>query len=318
MRNDKAYSKTSNRKYITLIIDLKNIAIVKLLRYLFWILRGSGTDIVNIYNSVTPVIELANGGKTLNRGYWNNNAKNPLQAQYQLCKLVGEFADFRSAHTLLDVGSGNSVPAIYWKSIYELLNITCLDINFDGLKTAAGRNKDLSKIPSSNIGNRISHINASGTSLPFSNNSIDRIVTVEASHHFKPLELFVRECNRVLEEKGLLTIVTPVKTITQGLTNLTKFGILSLFMPSNNYFLSNLKSIITRNGFQIIDILFLGPQVYEPVTNYYIENREILRHKILSEYPSYVETILYKSLLKTRDAYKKGVLEYVLIKCSQT
>jgi len=296
---------------------MKSIAVLRLLQYLLWILRGNETDIINIYDHLRPIVELANGGYTLNRGYWNEGTKGPLQAEYQLCKLIGDFANFHSAKTLLDIGSGNSIPAIYWKSMYDSLNITCIDINFQGLKMAAGRNKNLSKIPSSNTGPVISHVNATGTSLPFTNNSIDRIVTVEASYHFKPLALFVRECNRILRENGLLTIVTPVKTIrTHGLTSISKFGIVSLSMSSKNYLITNISSIIAGNGFQIVDILYLGSQVYEPVTNYYIENREMLRRKILHEYPSCLETLLYKSLLKTRDAYKNGIIDYVLIQCS--
>jgi hypothetical protein len=58
------------------------------------------------------VVELANGGSILNRGYWSNNTRDPLQAQYQLCKLIGEFGSFHLAKTLLDVGSGISNPAI--------------------------------------------------------------------------------------------------------------------------------------------------------------------------------------------------------------
>ena len=51
-------------------------------------LRGKETDIIKIYNYVTPVIQLANGGQMLNRGYWDKDAKNPLQAQHQFCKNV--------------------------------------------------------------------------------------------------------------------------------------------------------------------------------------------------------------------------------------
>ena len=75
----------------------------------------------------------------LNRGYWNSNAKNPLHAQHQFCRLVGELADFDSARTLLDVGSGLSIPAIHWSELYEFLNITCLDINLHGLKIVRKR-----------------------------------------------------------------------------------------------------------------------------------------------------------------------------------
>jgi hypothetical protein len=55
--------------------------------------------------------------------------------------------------------------------------------------------------------------------------------------------------------------------------------------------------------------------VYGPLTDYYIKNRDVLRRKILKEYPSYLENILYKSLLKMKDASQKGIIDYALIKC---
>jgi ubiquinone/menaquinone biosynthesis C-methylase UbiE len=297
----------------TVLVTLDAIKVV------FWMLRGKELDIINVYNALTPVVQLANGGLMLNRGYWINNAKNPLQAQHQFCTLVGEFADFHSAQTLLDVGSGLSIPAIHWKSLYNFLNIACLDINFQGLKIAAKENRGISKIESSDPenGNYISLVNATATTLPFANHSVDRIVAIESSHHFKPLEVFIQECKRVLVKKGLLVFATPVKTIiTQGLTNLRKFGIMSVSMPSKNYLLTNLKSIITNGGFHIIDVLNIGSYVYAPLTDYYTENRKVLRKRILKKYPSYVENLLYKSLLKTRDAYSKGIIDYVMIKTS--
>lgn len=289
---------------------------IDVLKILFWMLRGNETDVIKIYNYLTPVIQLANGGLMLNRGYWKNNAKNPLQAQHQLCTLIGEFADFRSAKRLLDVGSGLSIPAIHWTTSYNFLQTTCLDINFQGLKTAAKESKAI--VPDRSItvnSNRISFMNASATKLPFSNNSVDRIIALESSHHFKPFELFLDECKRVLTEKGMLIIATPIKNIsTEGLTNLRRFGIISFFMPSKNYLLENLKSTIASSGFMIADMLHIGSQVYEPLTNYYVQNRNMLRKRILKEYPSYVETLLYKSLLKSTSAYNDGVLDYVLIK----
>jgi len=282
-------------------------------------LRGKETDIIKIYNYVTPVIQLANGGQMLNRGYWDKDAKNPLQAQHQFCKLVGEFAEYDSAKTLLDVGSGLSIPAIHWSRLYEFLTITCLDINLHGLKIALRESR---KIPdatslSPTRANSLSMINGSATDLPFSKHSIDRIVAVESAQHFRPLELFIRECKRVLVKKGRLVLTTPIKSImTEGLTNVKKFGIVSLSMPSKNYLLKNLESTITNGGFQIEEVLHIGSKVYEPLTNYYTQNRKLLRGMILKKYPSYVESLLYKSLLKAADAYRKGILDYVLIKSS--
>ena len=48
----------------------------------------------------------------LNFGYWTDYTKNPIEAQNELCKLVGKFADLHLAKNLADIGSGFSEPAI--------------------------------------------------------------------------------------------------------------------------------------------------------------------------------------------------------------
>jgi len=101
---------------------------------------------------MTPYILRATGGTMLNFGYWNEKTTNPIQAQNELCKLVGKFAQLHAAKNVLDVGSGFSAPAIYWKSLYNSLDITCLNVNFLQLKTAAGlvrRGEDSSNIMNS-------------------------------------------------------------------------------------------------------------------------------------------------------------------------
>jgi len=55
--------------------------------------------------------------------------------------------------------------------------------------------------------------------------------------------------------------------------------------------------------------------VYGPLTNYYIRNRDDVKNKILSKYPSYVEKILFKSLQKMKQLSEKNIIDYVLIKC---
>jgi cyclopropane fatty-acyl-phospholipid synthase-like methyltransferase len=96
------------------------------------------SDIINCYNFMTPYILKVTAGTMLNFGYWNAKTATIEQAQNELCMLVGKFAQLQSAKKVLDVGSGFSAPAIYWKSVYSTLDITCLNLNFLQLKTAAG------------------------------------------------------------------------------------------------------------------------------------------------------------------------------------
>ena len=56
--------------------------------------------------------------------------------------------------------------------------------------------------------------------------------------------------------------------------------------------------------------------MYDPLADYYIENREQLKKSILQKYPNYVENILYKSINKMKDASEKRIIDYALLKCT--
>ena len=59
----------------------------------------------------------------------------------------------------------------------------------------------------------------------------------------------------------------------------------------------------------------IGSDVFEPLANYYVKNRHVLRKNILTKYPSYVENILFKSLLKMKKASDEKLIDYLLVKC---
>ena len=81
-------------------------------------------------------MQITTGGNMLNFGYWDDKTQNPLQAQYTLSKMIGEFASLQTARRLVDVGSGYSAPALQWKSQYSFLKMLCININLQQLKIA--------------------------------------------------------------------------------------------------------------------------------------------------------------------------------------
>lgn len=264
---------------------------------MLWTLRRNEHDVINLYNSLSPVMQLATGGDILNFGYWNGKASDPVAAQSDLCSLVGEMAELGSAKRLVDVGSGLGAPASRWKSVYSSLDISCVNINFQQLLAAQ---KD-----------KVALLNATSTVLPFSDRSADRIVALESAQHFRPLDKFIKESKRVLEPGGLLVIAIPVMTRALAFF---KLGILSWTWSSEHYKLEYVKSAIEDNGFDVQDIRHIGHQVYEPLTDYYVLHRGTLRERILEKYPSFLENVLYRSLLKMRDVSRKGMIDYVVIK----
>jgi cyclopropane fatty-acyl-phospholipid synthase-like methyltransferase len=273
-------------------------------------------------------MQITTGGNMLNFGYWDDKTQNPLQAQYTLSTMIGEFASLQTARRLVDVGSGYSAPALQWNSQYNFLKILCININLQQLKIAAALKSNSQRIDHS-VGllsikslrnNNIFLMNATSTMLPIRNNSVDRVIAFESAQHFKPLTQFIQESNRVLEHSGLVVLAMPVITNASNLLSLPlfiKLGILSVTWASEHYKLEYVKSIIKTHGFEIKDIQYIGSNVYSPLASYYIENREKLKNMIVREYPKFLETILYKSLLEMKAASSHGVIDYILLKAKK-
>jgi ubiquinone/menaquinone biosynthesis C-methylase UbiE len=334
------------------------------LQSLLWILRHNEFDTINLYNSLTPFVQVATGGngKMLNFGYWSQNNKtsgmSPLQAQEELSALIGKFGDFQSSHRVIDIGSGFSAPAIQWKSTYDFLDIVCVNINSQQLSTASktlvpliatrarfhATNADIDSsiistadakarqpiITPVMCGDTISLVNATATTLPFADKCVDRIVALESAQHFKPLQYFFKESTRILKPKGLIIIAIPVMMNSTGnkinrssfIQQFMKLGILYFSWASEHYTLENIRSSLKSEGISIEDIQHIGHYVYEPLADYYIQNRKLLKKAIRDSLSSHnqvisweiVENIIYRSALKMKDLSQKGIIDYVLIK----
>jgi hypothetical protein len=100
---------------------------------LLWGIRRNQRDVINLYSSLSPLMSITTGSDMLNFGYWSDGINNPIKAQENLCNIIGKLAELESAETLLDVGSGLSSPAMFWKNEYPLLEIYCININYPHL-----------------------------------------------------------------------------------------------------------------------------------------------------------------------------------------
>ena len=270
-----------------------------------WTFRRNENDVVNLYNTLSPVMQLATGGDMLNFGYWHKEDISPVNAQIRLCNKIGELAELESANSLLDIGSGLSAPAIIWAKLYPDVNISCLNINYIQLQLA----KKI--IEEKTLNSMINGINSTSTMLPFSTNSLERIIALESAQHFKPFNDFISESHRVLKKDGILTFAMPV---IKDNSSAKKLGILALTWSSEHYKQDFVISKVTKK-FKIIKKIEIGHDVFEPLSNYYIKNRRRLRNNILTQYPSYVENLLFKSLLKMKKISHEKLIDYLLIKC---
>ena len=284
---------------------------------LLWGIRRNQRDVINLYSSLSPLMSSTTGSYMLNFGYWSDGIDNPVEAQENLCNIIGKLAELQSAKTLVDVGSGLSSPAIFWKNEYPLLEIYCININHphlifaNKLKEQFFIQKNLNK----NFISDISLFNSTAIKLPFNKQSIDRIVALESAQHFKPFIEFIKDVKYILKKDGIFVIAIPVITnLLSPIQNLVKLGILSFTWASEHYVLNDILEILKYENFKIIEILNIGQLVYTPLSEYYIKNRKILLKKITSEYGSFLEYILFKSLVKMDKLSKEKIIDYIIIK----
>ncbi len=266
---------------------------------LLWTIRRNEKDVVNLYNALSPVMQLATGGSMLNFGYWNNENSDPISAQKNLCSYFAKMAELESAKTIVDVGSGLSAPAIFWRNNFENLSIYCVNINYSQLRYSGSQRN-------------IEFVNSSSTKLPFSNNSVDRVLALESAQHFKPFSEFISESKRVLFDSGLLVLAIPVTIST---SSISKLGILKFTWSSEHYSLEQIRHMITSGGFTISEEKLIGSSVYDPLADYYLQKRNQLKELILQQYSPYVETLLFKSIQKMKKASKEKIIDYILLKC---
>ena len=270
-----------------------------------WIFRRNENDVVNLYNTLSPVMQLATGGNMLNFGYWEYDDMSPITAQDRLCDITGSMAELDSAKSLLDVGSGLASPAIKWASLHSNIEISCVNINYLQLQAAKNLVKEkISQYP-------IYGINSTSTMLPFVKNSMDRIIALESAQHFKPFKHFIFESNRVLKKDGILIFAIPVTTNGSDLKNL---GIL-MFTWSSEHYNKDFITKATSEKFHIVEKMEVGSRVFEPLADYYVKNRKTMQDMILKQYPKYVENILFKSILKMKRMSHEKLIDYLLIKC---
>ena len=264
-----------------------------------WTLRRKEKDVVNLYDSLSPVMMIATGGSMLNFGYWTEKNNEPIKAQENLCRFLAKTAELENAKTAVDLGSGLSAPALLWRNTFENLRLFCVNINFKQLQFT-GTEKNLE------------FVNSTATKLPFMTHSVDRVLALESSQHFKPFQDFLIESKRILKDSGILVMALPV---LRSVSSIQKLGILNFTWSSEHYNLNFIKSQIHKIGFSITDEFLIGNKVYIPLADYYIQNRDNLKNHLKQKYPGFVEKILFQSIKKMKKASEDQIIDYAILKC---
>lgn len=261
---------------------------------LLWNGRHSGKDVVNIYTKFSPMMQIGANTKMLNFGLWKNSTILP-DAQKEMSEYAADFGEFSLASKVLDVGSGFCIPATIWKERFPHLEVFCLDVNFSELNNGSNH--------------VISQINSSSNNIPFAEKSFDRIIALESAQHFVPLEKFFGEARRVLSDDGKLILAIPVTRDSSAV----RLGILNITWLSKKYTENHVLDVIRQAGFSLKNQESIGNLVYEPFANYYMQNRDSLKEKLVSTYSGNVENLTFKSMKKMKALSEKKIIDYLLL-----
>ena len=75
---------------------------------LLWTIRRNEKDVMKLYDSLSPVMQISTGGTMLNFGYWTEKIHDPVLAQKNLCEFFGKLSELQTAQKAADIGSGLS------------------------------------------------------------------------------------------------------------------------------------------------------------------------------------------------------------------
>lgn len=264
---------------------------------LLWTFRRSPADVVRLYNALADVMRLATCGSGMNFGLWDGRCPNPLSAQRRMAEYFGEVAELGGARTVADVGSGMSGPASVWKGLYPNARIVCVDINRRTLGfVEAG----------------FDAINCTSTQLPLVGHMADRVLALESAQHFRPLGAFTSEAARILRPGGVFCMAIPVAGRNYTASGL---GLLWAMWSSEHYTIPHVRKSVHTAGFKVVAEDLVGSRVYGPLAKYYVDHRDELRRRITAAYPGYVESILHRSMIDMQRASRRGMIDYMVVKC---
>ena len=165
---------------------------------------------------------------------------------------IKSIAIFESSDKVVDLGGGTGRIANLLAD--EVQKITVVDTSEGMLKQCRQRHP------------KLSCIQAKAQNLPFADDSVNKVIIVDAFHHFQDQKQVVREIERVLVKNGKVVVeeFNPLRMIGKMVVIMEKI----FLMGSAFYTPASLADLFSSNGFKI-------QLINEHRTSYYMIGEKI-------------------------------------------
>lgn len=234
-------------------------------------------------------------GGFINFGYWGSiDIDAPLRdadrvrSQEDLYRLVLAAVGVEESDRLLEVGCGRGLGCALALAEFGPAEVHGVDVHPEQVRRAQG-----SKVDSSG---RLGFWLGSASSLPFPDDSVDCLYSVEAAQHFPSLQDFVTEAARVLVPGGRIAVATFFTAragVGDRLNDLLDSFASGLDFPHP---LPSLLDFLEASGFSGISAISIGAQVWPGF------DRWVASTKYVDSWP--------RNFLR---AYTEGLLDYYLV-----
>jgi erythromycin 3''-O-methyltransferase len=147
--------------------------------------------------------------KFMNMGFWEGSPDTFDEACRSLARMVADLADIGCGDEILSVGCGFGEELFLWLAEYQPATISGIDIARHQISAATKRAHE------QGVNEKLRFVHGSATSLPFDDESFDKVISIEAAFHFEPRSLFFKHAFRVLKPGGtfVVTDMVPDKQI---------------------------------------------------------------------------------------------------------
>ena len=228
-------------------------------------------DVISYDIYIKAIQTVSKDNYFMNYGLWNKETDTLKDANRNLVDFI--FEKSGSSGNILDVGCGYGEQDIIWSSNLTDGKITAIDISKPQIFFANKRREE-EKIPDSKLEFKVG--DAMNLSELFSNESFDKVISLESAFHYKNRSHFFKEVHNVLKKDGIF-IIADISIDDNYRKNTISELFIKLFsdflqMPTENIINSSAwKNDIKDSGFSIVETYDITNNTFLPYYKHFFE-----------------------------------------------